>query len=104
MISEVMKEIEQAEAKAEEIISAAWERARNISQSARAEVEDIRKEYDARLKEELDKIEKRAEKEGNEQANEILKKAKTEADDVAKANERDFGKCVGKIADRISKA
>ena len=99
-----MKEIEEAEAKAEEIISAARERARNISQSARAEVEDIRKEFDARLREELEKIEKRAEIEGDEKANEILKAAKAEADDFAKVNERDFAKCVGKIADKISKA
>lgn len=64
MINEVMKEIAEAEKKAEEIIAAARERAGIIRYGAAEEVEQVKKEYAARLKEELYEIEKKSRERG----------------------------------------
>lgn len=103
MINDVLKEIEQAEAKADEIAKQAMRRAESLRLGAAAKVEEIKKEYDMRLKESLAKIEADAEKEADEKAAAMRKEIQIEAAAVAKVNERAFAKCVEAVAEKISK-
>lgn len=103
MINDVMNEIAEAEKKAEAIVAAAVERARNISLSAQSEAESIKTEFALALKEKIGEINKAAERDGDREVADVMKQAQDAAAAVAKVNEKTFAKCVEQVAELITK-
>lgn len=103
MIEQVMKEVAAAEQRAEEIVKAARDRAKEISDSALQAVEQMKKEHSERLKARLDTISSQAEQDGEEKAAATMREAKVKIGDVVKQSERAFVKCVETVSEQISK-
>lgn len=82
MLEQIISEIKEAEAKADEMIGSALDEAKAIYLSAESEAEKIRKDAVARVKEERKKVVEFAEKEANDEYAAILSLGKKKSEEL----------------------